>query len=233
MATKRKTPEKAPAPAQAAGPVSADVEAAMKVAMAQASAPSSPSLMMSVSDSAIEIARAGVNSKAMRGKAYVQDHYGNSLASVGNDDRVQSFSSYGFSADTLNWPLWLALYNDSWVFRRAIDKPAQDEILSGFTLHGDSDYSKVYRLYSRYKNDLTDLLTWGALFGGSVAVMMFEGVDQARLAKPLKKSEIRGKRFKLYVVDRWYGVSPSVEELVSNMKDIDYGNSGKVACRRA
>ena len=90
-------------------------------------------------------------------------------------------------------------------------------------MHGDIDYTRVYKLYNRYKNDLTDLLTWGALFGGSIAVMMFEGVGDKELAQPLKKDKIKGKRFKLYVVDRWYGVSPSVDDLVSNMKDIDYG----------
>lgn len=157
------------------------------------------------------------------GKKTIQDHYGNSLASVGNQDKVQSFTNYGFSADTLNWPLWLALYNDSWVFRRAIDKPAQDMVTTGFTLHGDTDYTKVYRLYNRYKNDLTELLTWGRLFGGAIGVFLFEGIGKEQLSRPLKKAEIKGKKFKLYVVDRWYGVSPTVEDLVSNMKDIDFG----------
>jgi len=156
-------------------------------------------------------------------KKILKDHYGNSLASVGNQDRVQSFTNYGFSADTLNWPLWLALYNDSWVFRRAIDKPAQDMVTAGFTLHGDRDYTPVYKLANRYKNDLTDIATWGALFGGSVGVFLFEGVKKEDLAKPLKKEMIKGKRFKLYTVDRWYGVSPTVEDLVNNMKDIDFG----------
>lgn len=202
---------------------SSELEAAMKLAAAQASAPASPGLMDSVLSRAEGILESASSSKPMKkARAQVRDHYGNSLASVGSEDRVQSFSSYGFSADTLNWPLWLALYNDSWVFRRAIDKPAQDEVTAGFTLHGDGDYSKVYRLYGRYKNDMAELLQWGALFGGAIAVMLFDGHGYQDLAKPLSKERIKGKRMKLYVVDRWYGVSPS-EELVSNMKDIDYG----------
>lgn len=182
------------------------------------------SLLDSASARAEEIASLTASSPAMEktgGGAFVKDHYSNALSSTGNADKAQTFTSYGFSADTLNWPLWLALYNDSWVFRRAIDKPAQDEILSGFTLHGDRDYSRAYKTYAKYKNDLTDLLTWGALFGGSVAVMLFDGVKD--LSKPLTKAAIEGKRFKLYVVDRWYGVSPSMDDLVGNMKDIDYG----------
>ena len=40
----------------------------------------------------------------------VKDHYGNSLMAIGNDDKVETFTNYGFSNDTLNFPLWLALY---------------------------------------------------------------------------------------------------------------------------
>lgn len=199
------------------------IEAAMKEAAALRNKGLYPSLADTMTERAIDMAGFIVDSKAVKDKKFVEDHYGNSLAAVGNQDRVQSFTNYGYSADTLNWPLWLALYNDSWVFRRAIDKPAQDEVTAGFTLHGNYDYTRIYKMYNRYKNDLTDLLTWGGLFGGAIAVMLFEGMTDERLAKPLKKKEIKGKRFKLYVVDRWYGVSPSVDDLVQNMKDIDYG----------
>lgn len=202
------------------GGLSAEAEAAIKAAM---SSGRQYTMMDAVEANAEKMAGLAARSSAVKDKATLEDHYGNSLSSIGNEDRVQSFSNYGFSADTLNWPLWLALYNDSWVFRRAIDKPAQDEVLAGFTLHGNQDYSKIYKAYNRYKNDMTDLLTWGALFGGSIAVMLFEGMREEQLALPLKKQAIKGKRFKLYVVDRWYGVSPSVDDLVTNMKDIDYG----------
>lgn len=169
------------------------------------------------------MAKLADESKAIQNKQIIKDHYGNSLAAVGNQDKVQTFTNYGFSADTLNWPLWLALYNDSWVFRRAIDKPAQDEVSAGFTLHGNFDYTLIYKQYNRYKNDFIDLLSWAALFGGAIAVMLFEGIKDTELSQPLKKDKIKGKRFKLYVVDRWYGVSPSINDLVQNMKDIDYG----------
>ena len=58
----------------------------------------------------------GNSSEAM--KSSIHDHYGNTLSSIGTDDKVQSFTNYGFSNDTLNWPLWLALYNDSCGFKR-------------------------------------------------------------------------------------------------------------------
>ena len=152
----------------------------------------------------------------------ITDHYGNIITSTGTDDKIASFNTYGFNNDTLNWTLWLALYNDSWVFRRAIDKPAQDEINCGITIRGDKDYSRVYRAYDKYKPDLIRLLMWGALFGGSVAVMMFDTIPDEEMRLPLNKEKIKGARMKLYVTDRWYGVSPSIET-VDNMRDIDFG----------
>ena len=68
-------------------------------------------------------------------KASITDAYGNALTGVGTDDKIKSFTTYGFENSTWNWPLWLALYNDSWVFRRAIDKPAQDMVRSGVNLN--------------------------------------------------------------------------------------------------
>ena len=152
----------------------------------------------------------------------VNDAYGNSLASVGTDDKVKSFSTYGFDNSTLNWPLWLALYNDSWVFRRAIDKPAQDEVNCGIILNGDDDFAPIYKTYDRYKFDLIQLLQWGALFGGSVGVMMFDGIPDDKMAEPLNRKLVRGRKMRIYVTDRWYGVQGS-EELVDNMRDMDFG----------
>lgn len=152
----------------------------------------------------------------------VNDAYGNSLAAVGTDDKVKSFSSYGFDNSTLNWPLWLALYNDSWVFRRAIDKPAQDEVNCGFMLHGDGDYSRIYKAYERYKFDMIQLLQWGALFGGSIGVMMFDGIPDEKMKDPINRKLIQRRKMRIYVTDRWYGVQGS-DELVTNMRDMDFG----------
>ena len=176
-----------------------------------------------VSDTMSNIIKAAKDSKP------IMDAYRNDLTAIGTADKVESFSSYGLNNNTLNWPLWLALYNDSWVFQRAINKPAQDEVNSGFTLlssideNGDSvDYTDVYKLFNKYKFDMIKLLQWGALFGGSIGVMMFEKVSDEEMALPLNKDKIKGSKMKIYVTDRWYGVSPSTKT-VSNMKDVDYG----------
>ena len=136
-----------------------------------------PTLEDSLNKSLEEINKARENSEIMSKtefSSYVKDHYSNSLTSTGDDDKVTKFTRYDLSNSTLNWQLWLALYNDSWVFKRAIDKPSQDCVRCGVTLDGEEDKKEVYRDLKKYQFDLIQLLQWGALFGGSVAVMMFD-----------------------------------------------------------
>lgn len=155
----------------------------------------------------------------------IKDSYGNSLLDIGNQNHTEHFSNYTFTNDTLNWPLWLALYNESWVFKRAIDKPAQDCIRCGITIEGEFEGKKsVERKLKTYKDDMVELLTWGGLFGGSLAIAMFDNFSDKDYEYPLNKVKLRQtKSMKFYVVDRWYGVSPSYDEVVTDMNDIDYG----------
>lgn len=153
----------------------------------------------------------------------IVDSYGNSLLSIGNEDKSAQFTEYGMSNDTLNYPLWLALYNDSWVFKRAIDKPAQDEIRCGITLQGNDDFSNIYKYISKYTPDFIQLLQWGALFGGSVACVMFDNIPDEEYSKPIDVNKLRqAKSMKLYVTDRWYGVQQS-DSTVSDMNSVDFG----------
>lgn len=169
------------------------------------------------SDTREKIIDSAKHSKAVR------DAYGNSLMAIGTQDKVESFTNYGFSNDTLNYPLWLALYNDSWVFRRAIDKPAQDEIRCGITLQGEFDKEPVYKLLKKARFDMIQLLQWGALFGGSVAIMMFDNFEDGDYEKPFNKKKVsEAKVIRYYVTDRWYGVQGS-SKLVTKMDDIDFG----------
>ena len=153
----------------------------------------------------------------------VKDSYGNSLLAIGTHDKVESFTNYGFSNDTLNYPLWLALYNDSWVFRRAIDKPAQDEIRCGITLQGTADKTEVQKLIKKARFDLIKLLQWGALFGGAGAVMMFDNMKDEDYAHPMNWNKIKqAKVIRYYVTDRWYGLQQS-DVTVDDMSDLDFG----------
>lgn len=160
----------------------------------------------------------------MSGAKLVNDSYGNSLLSIGNNDKVQSFTNYGFSNDSLNWMLWTVLYNDSWVFKRAIDKPAQDQVNAGFTLLGSSDkFDKVYKDFKKVKTELINILQWGALYGGSIGVMTVKSISYNEMQKPFNMKKLNEKSIiKIYAVDRWYGVAPS-DELVTDMSSLDFG----------
>lgn len=170
----------------------------------------------------IDNTRKSIVDSAKQSKA-LNDEYGNSLLAVGNGDVVEKFNNYTFDNNTLNWTLWLALYNDSWVFRRAIDKPAQDEVRAGITLHGSANFDSAYRILKQHRDDFIQLLQWGALFGGSVACIMLDNVNDKEYAKVMRIDQLRrAKRMRMYVTDRWYGCAPS-SDTVTNMKDIDYG----------
>lgn len=174
----------------------------------------------SLEDSSKRISDSAKHSVAMK------DAYGNSLLDIGNNNEAEKFSNYSFTNDTLNWPLWLALYNENWVFKRVIDKPSQDEIRCGITLLGTYDKSKVLRQLNLYKDNLIELRMWSRLFGGSIACMMFDTFNDDDYKLPLSSNieKIKkAKTMKLYVVDRWYGVSPSYDITVSDMSNTDYG----------
>ena len=160
--------------------------------------------------------------RSMKSDKIIVDSYGNKLLSIGTNDKVESFTNYGFSNDTLNYCLWMALYNDSWVFKRAIDKPAQDQIRAGITIQGDGKYEEIYRKLKRYRFDFIQLLQWGALFGGSVAILLFDGLKDDDYKKPIDIEKVKNKALRMYVVDRWYGVAPSATT-VKKMDSIDFG----------
>ena len=160
----------------------------------------------------------------------LKDEYGNKLLSIGSNDISKSFDSYSLDNDTLNFRLWLSLYNSSWVFRRVIDKPAQDRATAGIKIVGDENekYDKIYKQINEHTSDLSELLMWGGLFGGSVAVMMFNGVLLTDMEKPFniqinKINKNAHYLMRMYVTDRWYGCSPTYDDLVTNPNNIDFG----------
>lgn len=154
----------------------------------------------------------------------LNDSYGNSLLSIGNQDESAKFSNYSFDNNTLNWWLWLALYNDSWLFKRTIDKPAQDMVKNGITINSTNDkISDIMQVMQSKRTDFINLIMWGALFGGAIAVMLFDNFDDDDYLRPLNIDKAKqAKTMRFYVVDRWYGVSPS-SETVEDMNSIDYG----------
>lgn len=154
----------------------------------------------------------------------IKDGFENSILGIGNDDHLANFDNYVFENNTLNWYLWLALYNESWVFRRTIDKPSQDMIRPSISILGSADYSKVYQQLDTFKPNLIDAVKWSKLFGGSVMVLLFQNISFTEMEKPLDYEKIKGcKVIRSYVTDRWFGCNPSYNDIVSNLANIDFG----------
>jgi len=129
----------------------------------------------------------------------------------------------GFDNVTLNWGLLMMLYSDSWVMRRAIDKPAGDIVRHGITIKGNKDYTAVYDYLNNLESSLIELTKWGALFGGSIGIVLAEGYDLKDLEKPFNPKKFKkGGVIRLYVTDRWYGIAPS-SETVTELMDPDFG----------
>lgn len=156
----------------------------------------------------------------------IKDAYSNSVLGIGGNDKIEQFDEYSFDNSSLNWYLWLALYNESWVFRRAIDKPSQDMIRPSISINGLQDYSKVYKILNNLKPDLIDAVKWSKLFGGSVLVLLFKGIKLTDMCNPISDYYNKLKdctTIKAYVTDRWFGCSPSYDDIVSNLSNDDFG----------
>lgn len=181
-----------------------------------------PSFQQRVNDTVMKVESIAKDSKV------VGDRYGNTVTSTGNQDKIKAFSEYGFSNDTLNYSLWTALYNDSWVFKRAIDKPSQDIVKLGVLINMKNVDKKpfVEAQIRKQKTKLSYLFKMGHLYGGSIAVMMFDGLTDDDYAKGMESSinKIRkSKVMRLYITDRWYGLACDYNDTVSDMENIDYG----------
>jgi len=166
-------------------------------------------------------------SESMEKYVKIKDSYGNSLTSTGTEDIVEQYSEYDFSNDTLNWLLWTALYNDSWIFKRCIDKPSTDMVRCGFNITDDDlsqeQKQQVYNIVAKFRKQLISLCKWGALYGGSIAVVMFDNLKDEDYKNPMNVKKIRqAKSMRLYVCDRWFGIEPSSDN-VKDMNSIDYG----------
>jgi len=116
------------------------------------------------------------------------------------------------------------MYNDSWVFAKAIDKPAEDQISCGITLNLKDKVEDVMTEYRIHQPELINLVRWGRLFGGAVSVVLLSDTKNKDLVKPISQSEINAKtKIRLYTTDRWYGVAQHGNKMVTDLSSVDYG----------
>lgn len=107
------------------------------------------------------------------------------------------------------------MYRTSWIAGRAVDVVAEDMVRSPIDIQGSLEQSEVSELLKAYyatgiPGRLTDAVKWARLYGGAVALMLFDGHD---LASPLSHDSIgKGDFLGLHVLDK-HQVSPSAQTI--------------------
>lgn len=173
-------------------------------------------------------------------KRKLQDAYDNAAMMIGRSDAFSSFDSYDINGMLYDWYLWTAMYISSWVFARAIDRPATDMIRAGWKIIPEM-YEKVkiemdgktvrvdnkkfdYAAFNKKQREtiqpLIQALKWSRLYGGAVCCLLTEESSADVYETPLKHIK-KGQAFRLLVADRWQQVFPSVE-MVTDVASIDY-----------
>ena len=150
--------------------------------------------------------------------------FNNSVLKLGVSDTALSSAEYLCDMITFQRMSITNIYHGSWIFRRIVDKVAQDMWRAGISIEGGTDPEQLKRVYKRLARLRSELI-WATqqarLYGGAASLIMVDdGTDS--LEKPLNIRNIKkGASIQLWSTDRWYGLSTS-SELVTNYKSRDF-----------
>lgn len=155
------------------------------------------------------------------------DAYSNPAANLGfGANNLAESAGYVMQRFTWDYYTLNILFRDNWIAKAIIEKPANEMMKNGFELHTELDpdkVTKIMQVYTRTKSRdrFLECLNWSRLYGGCILIPMIE--NQEDMSKPLDFDEIMPDSYKgCFTVDRWCGVSPSVE-LVTDIDDPEFG----------
>lgn len=156
------------------------------------------------------------------------DSYSNVAARLGvGTDNILNYSSYTSDRITNFYPLLTSLYRDNWVIRNIISAIPNDITRKWFDIKCSlppKEMDKVERLNRRTNlvQEVNRGMQWGRLYGGAVGIILIRGQED-NLDEPLNYDYILPDSFcGLYIVDRWAGVTPSLE-LIDDITSPDFG----------
>jgi len=148
-----------------------------------------------------------------------QDGFANFTARLGlGADNLLSQSTYTLETLSKNRIKLEAMYRSSWIVGMAVDVVAEDMTRSGISISGEIEPDKIQQMQSKLTRigvwaGLLDLIKWGRLYGGSLAVLMIDGQDPAT---PLRLETVGQGQFSgLRVYDRWQ-LQPSQEAIIED-----------------
>lgn len=152
----------------------------------------------------------------------LRDAYDNPMTLSGASNPLEQFSTLNYNNLTLNWWLSVAMYDNSGVFKIAVDTLSQDLVKSGITPIIDNVLVKrsIQNLYSKLRPELIYGLKNAQLFGGAIGVIMFDTVTDYSKA-PDYNLIAKAKKVSIKVFDRWQLTTS--QDKVSEFIDEDYG----------
>lgn len=155
------------------------------------------------------------------------DGYSNVPANLGaGSNNLAQTANYVMERFTWDYYTLNILFRDNWIAKAIIEKPANEMLKNGFSIHSQIEPDKIDKIMNiwqktKTQNKFLKCLKWARLYGGCLLIPMIE--NQGDLSKPFDYETIMPDSYKgCFTVDRWSGVSPSIE-LVDNITDPDFG----------
>ena len=155
------------------------------------------------------------------------DGYVNSLAYLGEASPLSQANDYERHDISLDYNLLTILYRENWLAARIIDTPCEDMTRSWYSISSEIDQDKLDELQKleakhSVKQEITNAIRWGRLYGGAAAVIVIKGQEDM-LEEPLDYDMLQPGCFRgLIVIDKVRGIFPSLE-LEEDMDDPEFG----------
>ena len=155
------------------------------------------------------------------------DGYSNAAAFLGESSPLMASGTFIRSGLTMQSELLTTTYRVSWLAKRIIDMPSEDMTRAWYKLTtslpaNELNVLKKLEAVHSVKQEITNAIRWGRLYGGSIALMVIRG-EEDKLDQPLDMDMLLPDCFQgLLVLDRAQGISPSLS-LVTDLDDPDFG----------
>ena len=108
------------------------------------------------------------------------DGYSNAAAFLGDDSPLLASGTYRRSGLTSNTELLTVTYRENWLAKKIIDMPSEDMTRAWYSLSTslpEEDLHDLKQLEAKHsvKQEITNAIRWGRLYGGALAVMILRG----------------------------------------------------------
>lgn len=144
------------------------------------------------------------------------DGFSNPVARLGQETQnLLQATVYPMQRLTQNYGLLNSLYRNNWIVQNIIGTIPEDVTKRWFRLNANlpPDYVEKFdrmQRVTKLRKSIVEGMKWGRLYGGAVGLILIDGQDD--LSEELDYDTIMPDSFQgLYIVDRWQGVSPSLE----------------------